>query len=186
MCVRNRWPVCSGTAHSGHALSRERIGLLRAAVMRSSENSKVWKGLPADEDFLEAFSVAMVSSQIPLPSGDVVTISDEQRLLFQTAAAAVLAADGGDSQNPDAQAVAANGTQHEASGGGRTPTAMHMHSSVFSSSWMELQGLFNSGRWAEMQSLLGQLFGEAGSAATPRHRGTPRSRTHSGNSYSSV
>jgi hypothetical protein len=59
--------VCRGTANTGHALSRERIGLLRAAALRSSENAKIWKELPADEDFLEAFSVAMVSSQVRLP-----------------------------------------------------------------------------------------------------------------------
>ena len=132
----------------------------------------------------------MVFSQVPLPSGDVATISDEQRLLFQAAAAAVLAADGGDAQNPDAHSVSPNGMHDRDSsggaGGGRTPSGMHMNSSVFSSSWMELQGLFNSGRWSEMQSLLGQLFGETGPGGTPRHRGTPRSRTQSGNSYSSV
>ena len=126
-------------------------------------------------------------SQVHLPSGDVAAISDEQRLLFQAAAAAVLAADGGDAQNPDAHATSPNGMHdRDSSGGGRTPTGLHMNSSVFSSSWMELQGLFNSGRWAEMQSLLGQLFGEAGPGGTPRHRAAPRSRTHSGNSYSSV
>lgn len=178
-----RQPVeCSGTAHNGSALTRERIGLLRAAALRSSENAKIWKGLPADEDFLEAFSVAMVSSQVPLPSGDVATISDEQRLLFQAAAAAVLAADG-DAQNVSVDA--ANGATGDSSGGGQTPPgALHMQNSVFSSSWAELQGLFNSGRWAEMQGLLATIFGDTG--PSPRTRTTPRSRTQSANSTSSL
>lgn len=156
--------------------------------MRSSENAKAWKGLPADEDFLEAFSVAMVSASVPLPSGDVISIPEEQRLLFQTAGAAVLGADG-DAQGAAADAVGA--LHPESSGGSQaTPSARHhmnnmnMHSSVFGGSWSELQSIFNSGRWSEMQGLLTTLFqGEHGPGGPQK---TPRSRAASGTSNTSL
>lgn len=85
--------TCRGVAHTGQPLSRARIGLLRAAALQSAigDATRFWKNLPADEDFLEAFSVAMVASAVPAPSGDSIAIPQEQRLLFQAAAAAVLA-----------------------------------------------------------------------------------------------
>jgi hypothetical protein len=62
------------------------------------------------------------AAQVPLPSGEVATISDAQRLLFQAAAAAVLGADG---FTAAPQLDASTGFQ-DASGGGQSSPTTHI------------------------------------------------------------
>lgn len=106
--------ACRGVAHTGQPLSRARVGLLRAAALQSAvgDATRFWKNLPADEDFLEAFSVAMVSSSVPAANGDSIAIPQEQRLLFQAAAAAVLA-------SPEGSAGGTSGDGADGADGGR-------------------------------------------------------------------